>query len=994
MVTVTEADGLGRIRRTAKSGEVYREGEYRKGWNVSGAVEYDEKGRPGKSGQPWFVEDEAGRAETLLGTGMRMIRPEERRYDGLDRLRESRLPDGSVTETTYGLERREGKTLGKTATRDPEGNVQVRYTDARENVARVERRDPGGRVLSEGAYRYNGLGEMEAALDAGGNALEIRYDLLGRKLSMESPDMGRTEYGYNGLGQLERESTSELRAKGKEIRYEYDRYGRMVKAKYPESGEEIYEYGGPEKRGENLAGRLVKVRDGSGTREYRYGSLGETVWELRALYPRTDGLGRPREAVMEYRGDYLGRMERIGYPDGETVKYEYDYGGNVRRVAGEKRGVEFVYVAAAGYDEYGQRVYLKLGNGVETTYTYDENRRWLSRLRTDGRSGVLQDVEYRFDLVGNVKGYENRAGAYTTKQEYEYDGLYQLTGVVGESESRKAGLVDYTARYQQAFTFDEMGLGNMVRKTSITDNSGSRRLGAELDYQQDYEYEEGYAHRVKRIGKKHYQYDRNGNVTSEQDGPYQLTGTEAAEIWELEGGARVADQGWGLENSGANRGPDRRDYEWDERNRLVTSRDNRYRVEYRYGSDGERSGKHSASAAGGSQSETLYYSKLWTWRYDGLASDRSGRNSKHIYLGDQRIVTKTSRADGSFTAEERLKQYWYHGDHLGSAQTISGHTGDLYERIEYTPYGELWIEQVPGDSLVDIPYRFTGKEMDKETGLYYYGARYMDPRASRWISGDPALGDYVPGAPINDEARKRNQNLPGMGGVFNLVNLHVYHYAGNNPVKYVDPDGRKIFPGMYKEAWQSLAGTSIASKANSVFNSFVRDIFLGGIDISFSSGTPTGYLGVCRSKYDTTITQSGLSTIAISSLKSIDIKLKSELNTFQQVLVLAHELGHALNAKTTVMGSVVHQAFSEWRKDEMAGFTAQFNTASELYKSATGPYAREAWASALQSTLPSELQNAFSKYDMTKNFESQSNAFKDSFSSGLNAYVDRTYGDH
>jgi RHS repeat-associated protein len=88
------------------------------------------------------------------------------------------------------------------------------------------------------------------------------------------------------------------------------------------------------------------------------------------------------------------------------------------------------------------------------------------------------------------------------------------------------------------------------------------------------------------------------------------------------------------------------------------------------------------------------------------------------------------------------------------------------------------------------PYRFTGKELDAETGLYYYGARYLDPKTSRWLSADPAMGDYIPGAPVSDEARMRNGNLPGMGGIFNLVNLHVYHYAGNNPVKYVDPDGR------------------------------------------------------------------------------------------------------------------------------------------------------------------------------------------------------------
>jgi hypothetical protein len=57
---------------------------------------------------------------------------------------------------------------------------------------------------------------------------------------------------------------------------------------------------------------------------------------------------------------------------------------------------------------------------------------------------------------------------------------------------------------------------------------------------------------------------------------------------------------------------------------------------------------------------------------------------------------------------------------------------------------------------------------------------------------DPAIGDYVPRASINDEAKKHNGNLPGMGGVYNYVNMHVYHFAGNNPVKLVEPDGEKI----------------------------------------------------------------------------------------------------------------------------------------------------------------------------------------------------------
>ncbi len=103
------------------------------------------------------------------------------------------------------------------------------------------------------------------------------------------------------------------------------------------------------------------------------------------------------------------------------------------------------------------------------------------------------------------------------------------------------------------------------------------------------------------------------------------------------------------------------------------------------------------------------------------------------------------------------------------------------------------MEKTSNTGLEFLPYKFTAKELDKETGLYYYGARYLDPKYSRWISADPALGEYIPSAPVDEEAKRHNQNLPGMGGVFNTVNSSLYHYAGNNPVRYTDPDGRELF---------------------------------------------------------------------------------------------------------------------------------------------------------------------------------------------------------
>ena len=75
-----------------------------------------------------------------------------------------------------------------------------------------------------------------------------------------------------------------------------------------------------------------------------------------------------------------------------------------------------------------------------------------------------------------------------------------------------------------------------------------------------------------------------------------------------------------------------------------------------------------------------------------------------------------------------------------------------------------------------------------------YGARYLESRTGRWLSADPAMGEYIP-SPGQDTAK-----LPGLGGIYNTVNLHVYHYAGNNPVKYTDPDGNDFILSVYKSA--------------------------------------------------------------------------------------------------------------------------------------------------------------------------------------------------
>ena len=93
------------------------------------------------------------------------------------------------------------------------------------------------------------------------------------------------------------------------------------------------------------------------------------------------------------------------------------------------------------------------------------------------------------------------------------------------------------------------------------------------------------------------------------------------------------------------------------------------------------------------------------------------------------------------------------------------------------------------------PYLYTGKELDEETGLYYYGARYYDPRASVWASADPILGDVLG----NDKGAEK---LPST--------LALFTYGILNPVRYMDPDGRDACGEGRACVWQGLKGTPIS----------------------------------------------------------------------------------------------------------------------------------------------------------------------------------------
>jgi len=131
-------------------------------------------------------------------------------------------------------------------------------------------------------------------------------------------------------------------------------------------------------------------------------------------------------------------------------------------------------------------------------------------------------------------------------------------------------------------------------------------------------------------------------------------------------------------------------------------------------------------------------------------------------LGRDGARTVSDTKDGE--TPERLI-YFYHSDHLGSSSLITNFDGEVTQHVEYIPYGEIFMEE--RNSSFSTPYLFNAKELDDETGLYYYGARYFDPTGAMWLSVDPLFEKYAGMSP--------------------------YNYCSGNPVKFIDPDGMDYY---------------------------------------------------------------------------------------------------------------------------------------------------------------------------------------------------------
>lgn len=726
---------------------------------VSGRVTFDAVGRAVEAYYP--VTEPMGNPG-VFNSAYDNLPPTRTAYDVLDRTIQITRPDGTQEQIGFGFgPDRLGVTQFETTTIDGNGKISKTYQDVSRRITSVKQFNRNGADVIWTSYDHDPLNQLVVVTDDKGNKTTATYDLLGRRTSIRNPDTGLVEYRYDQASNLIERVTPNLRATGRSIEYRYD-FNRLAEIRHPGHAEidVHYAYGAPG-AGDNGAGRIIKVDDQSGSLAYRYGKLGEVVGSTRTVAVAHGWGGLPPVYTTGYVYDSQGRLAQLTYPDGEVVTYTYDRGGALRQVTGEQNGQSRIYVSQIGYDKFGERTFSETGNRVRTRYSYDPATRFMTGLASGTPQGLpIQNRSYTHDRLGNILSIENQVpapgyGPYGSGsvQTYQYDDLYRLTGASGEYETGEGSKV---RQYSLSLTYDS--IDNILTKQQTDQIPQGKGKGKAITQQKttysfNYAYGGAQPHAPTHLDNRSFTYDANGN---------QL--------------------GWTHDLNGT-----RRNIIWDEEDRIQSLFENGREFAYTYDSTGERVIKR------GEQGEIAYVNPHYTVRNGDVLT-------KHVFAGTERVASKL--VEPGLPGEPPVEsQFFYLADHQGSTQYVTDEVGQIREHLEYFPFGETWVqESTYGQKLVNY---YTGQEFDSATGLYYYGARYYDPRISVWESPDPVLDEYMDG--------ERN------GGVYVPANLDLYGYVGEDPVNHTDPDGKAKGGAKAPAKGKAIAKGKVSKKIHKIY---------------------------------------------------------------------------------------------------------------------------------------------------------------------------------
>lgn len=648
---------------------------------------------------------------------------------------------------------------------NPQNNVTYHYgnKNAKENrVGRV--------VLQEDAtgaqeFKYGSLGEItevRRTLVIPNQAIatyvtQTKYDSWNRIEHIIYPDQEKVEYKYNTAGQLVQLKGSKAYSYNYVEKIGYDKFEQRNYLKYCNGSETSYTYDPQRRRLTNLqVWSNPKSPQASGGKrqimnnQYTYDAVSNVLSVTNATALPANGqslAGGPMKHEYSYDGLYRLVQAQGTYTgaDQKTASYTLEMGyDNLHNIVSKKQHLSQQNIMFNG----------GLKAGYDLAYTYDKTKR--------NQISEIEDINYRTE---DNKPEEKR----NERKAYSYDANGNLV-YINTALAKKDGR-ETTQTNERKLRWDEEN-----RLVALDDNG----------YISNYWYDASGERVVKTSGESEHVYVNSlfaGGRTqtasfSAYVNPY-LVVNQAGKYTKhyYIGSQRVVSKLGDLQSYGAD--PRRIQYAGANLDGISIDWKGKYQQTIQDIKDSY------------AYFEVPYHGK----DNDDYANGQGFCCSDNGAVG----VTPLEAGIGNGNVDYERMQYFYHADHLGSSSYITNLDGAVVQHIEYVPFGEVFLEE--RNNQWNSPYLFNGKELDEETGLYYYGARYYNPRESIFISVDPLVEKT--GTP--------------------------YQYTYQNPIKFIDPTGmegvpvpanstRFPWPSIEKSQWYVVNGkpdkTTFDSAAN------------------------------------------------------------------------------------------------------------------------------------------------------------------------------------
>ncbi|HEX2956509.1 MAG TPA: RHS repeat-associated core domain-containing protein, partial [Chitinispirillaceae bacterium] len=770
---------------------------------------YDNKGNSVKKYEPFLSSThEYEEEDDLVQWGVTPIL----HYDPLGRLVRTEFPDGTESRVVFDAWYQEtwdqndcvtgsrwlterlatgapaDERTAAVQTQDHADTPSVAYFDSL-GRAYLTVEDNGTHGSYETRMAFDIEGNIRSVIDQRGiTAFTYRYDIAGTQVYTNNPDAGERWIFTDTAGNPIRTWDS----RGHVQRFTYDVLRRATHT-YVQQGANpehlmirtVYGELLSDPLTGNHRGKVYQVFDGAGvltndTYDFK-GNLLSSTRHIATEYHQTpnwdviDGLtdvnaiwtaaqsslqSQNYSTSIEY--DALNRVVRSTTPDSSITVPHYNEANLLDSVEVYIRGAAnpTQYVTNIDYNARGQRVLVSYGNGTTTTYDYDPYTFRLSQLQSIRSSDnqVLQDNAYTYDPVGNIISIRDNA---------DWDHLFAREPVSGDGEY----VYDPIYRLIQASGREHPGQQPTNADSYLGAIPHPNDTNALIRYTENYSYDQnGNILSMQHIAgagswTRDYQYGATGNrllATSAQGDP---PGTFSHTYSYNPHGSMVSM-------------PHLSVIDWDYAERMQhTNLGGGGDVYFTYDATGQRIRKiyeHS-----GIVEERIYSGGWEIYRRRRNSTLELERETLHVMDGTRKVaLIETKTVDTSNPASVPQTRTRYQLDnHLGSASLELDSSSNVISYEEYHPFGTSSFRSA--DSVAEVSakrYRYTGKERDDETGLYYYGARYYASWLGRWLSCDPLIND----------------------------GWNLYVYVRNSPVRFNDPDGRIVSSGALAEGYKSL----------------------------------------------------------------------------------------------------------------------------------------------------------------------------------------------